>query len=416
MTVSGNNVQGDRPMAAPVNVRHYTGHGQSGLWSDPANWANGLVPGIADTALIQQNAVLNGPIDVGTIMLLGTETVTINSHITTESTNTCESFMVCDQAVANFTPGSSLTDHGGFEVGVDAIGHATIAAGATVTSAVMKIGQFAPGIGTLNLAGSLTNTGGAYVGLYGNGTLNVTGAGQASFAGLVLGENSGAVGALNLSGTASVHAGFMVIGANQAGTPGGVASVNISGSATLASDHTIAIGEGSTVSLAGGTLSCGAASNGLQINQGAALSGHGTILAASHGVTDNGVLTASGGTLAVTGTLFGTGVAQIAAGATLDLVSSKITVPSIAFLGSNAALDLSAGVGGTVTITGFGAGDQLVMSGIDQASWSGSAHVLTLSEHGQIMDKLHLPDIAASATFQENQGIVTLLPAIMNHP
>jgi T5SS/PEP-CTERM-associated repeat protein len=402
-------------MASSVNVRLYTGHGQSGLWSDPANWTNGIVPGKTDLALIQQSAVLNGPIDVGTIMLLGTETDTINGAIETESTNTCESFMVCDQAVANFMPGSSLIDAGGFEVGVDSVGTATIdgAAGgmaaATADTTVLKIGQFAPGIGTLNVAGTLTNTGGAYIGLYGNGTLNVTGTGQANFTGLVVGDNSGAVGALNLSGSAVVHANLVAIGTSKAGAPGGIATATVAGAATLASDHGVSVGFGSAVVMAGGTLSTGSEGNGVTINPDATMSGYGTVSSAAHGVTDNGVLAASGGTLSLTGNLSGIGVVQIAAGATLDLVASRISVPSIAFLGGNAALDLTAGVSGNFAITGFGVGDQLVMSGIDQASWSGASHVLTLSEHGQIMDKLHLPDIVSTAAFQVNHGTISLV-------
>ena len=242
----------------------------------------------------------------------------------------------------------------------------------------------------------------------------MTGTGQANFAGLVVGNNTGASGFLNLSGTALVHANLLAIGTSKAGAPGGIAIATIAGAATLASDRTVSVGYGSAVVLAGGTLSSGDEGNGVQINPGATVSGYGTVSSAVHGVTDNGALAASGGTLTVAGNLSGIGTVQIAAGATLNLVSSRIDVPSLAFLGSNAALDLTAGVGGNFAITGFGVGDQIVMAGIDQASWSGASHVLTLSEHGQVMDKLHLPDIATEAAFQISHGTISLVSVMTN--
>jgi hypothetical protein len=408
-------------VAALHNVRTYLGNGQSGVWSDPLNWTNGLVPGAADTALITRSAVLNGPIEVGTLMLLGTETITIDGAVKTDSTNTCESFMVCDQATANFQPGSSLIDAGGFEVGVDAVGTASIAgaagtaAAANVNVAVMKIGQFAPGVGTLNVAGGMTDAGGAYVGLYGHGTLNVTGTGQAHFlSGLVVGAHSGAVGVLNLSGSAVVDANLVAIGTSVAGAPGGTGTANIAGQATLSCGEGVVVCDGSAVVLNGGNLVAGSQGNGVQIATGASVSGVGAVTSAAHGVRVDGVLAVAGGTLVVTGNLSGMGAVQIGAGATLDLVASRINLPGIAFLGSSGTLELTAGVAGAFAIDGFGSGDRIVMAGIDQANWNSANHVLSLSEHGQVMDKLTLPGVAADAVFQVTPGnsgsVIALLP------
>ena len=408
-------------MASLHNAKLYTGHGQSGVWGDPANWTNGAVPGASDLALIQKSAVLHGSIEVGTLMLLGTETITIDGQIKTDSTNTCESFMVCDQAVANFAAGSSLLDAGGFEVGVEGVGLATIAgagggkAAAVVNSVVMKVGQFAAGVGTLTVAGVLNNSGGAYVGLYGQGTLNVTGSGQCNFtSGLAVGDNSGATGVLNLSGNAVVDANMIAVGMAKAGAPGGTAVANIADHAVLSGSGAVVVGFGSVVNLTGGTLATGSVGNGVVINAGGKVSGYGTIASAVHGVTDNGVLASTGGTLVVTGNVSGMGVAQIGAGSTLDLVASRITLPTINFLGSTGTLDLTAGVSGNFAIGGFGVGDQIVMAGIDAASWNGVTDVLSLSEHGQVIDKLTLSGVAAGAAFHVNPGgVVSMLP-VMN--
>ena len=408
-------------MASLHNAKLYTGHGQSGVWGDPANWTNGVVPGAADLALIQTSAVLNGSIEVGTLMLLGTETVTIDGQVKTDSTNTCESFMVCDQAVANFAAGSSMLDAGGFETGVEGVGLASIAgagggkAAAVVNSVVMKIGQFAAGVGTLSVAGVLNNAGGAYVGLYGQGTLDVTGSGQCNFAsGLALGDHSGATGVLNVSGNAVVDASMIAIGMDKAGAPGGTAAATIADHAVLSAATALVVGNASVVTLTGGTLLTGSVGNGVVINPGGTVSGYGTIASAVHGVTDNGVLASAGGTLLVTGNVSGMGVAQIGGGSTLDLVASRITLPSINFLGSAGTLDLTAGVSGNFAVGGFGVGDQIVMAGIDGASWNGVTDVLSLSEHGQVIDKLTLSGVAASAAFHVNPGgIVSMLPVMV---
>jgi fibronectin-binding autotransporter adhesin len=390
-------------MTAPVNVKLYVGNGQSGVWTDPLNWTNGIVPGAADTALITKSAVLNGAVTVGTLMLLGNETVTVNGQITTLSTNTC--------------------DAGGFEVGVDGVGAASFLgagngkAAAVLNTAVMKIGQFDGGVGTLNVAGTSNVTGGGYIGLYGQGTLNVTGSGQANFAGLVLGGYTGGAGIVNLSGNAVVNANLVAVGTSKAGAPGGIGTANIAGHATLSASNTIMVNAGSAVNLTGGTMAAGTGGNGVQIAPGGTVSGYGTVMSASHGVTDNGSLASAGGTLVVNGNLSGMGSVQIGAGTTLDLVASKINVPSITFMGTSGTLDLTTGVGGTFAIDGFGSGDQIVMSGIDQANWSGATHVLSLMEHGQVMDKLNLPGVSATAVFSVTPGasgsVIGLMPVMM---
>jgi hypothetical protein len=410
-------------MASLSSAKLYVGLGHAGVWNDPLNWAKGSVPGTADTALITQSAVLNGPIDVNTLMLLGNETITINGQIKTESTNVCESFMVCEGSTTDFTAGSSLSDAGGFECGVDDVGTTNIAAAsggeaaAVVNAAVMKIGQLDGGIGTVTVAGVLNVAHAAYIGLEGLGTLDVSGTGQANFTGLTLGDMTGAAGSMALSGTAAANvAGYLVVGTSVAGAPGGVGTVTVAGNSNLYCDHSILVNSGSSVILAGGTMVQGVDGNGVIIGPGGSVSGHGTVSSLQHGVMDNGVLASSGGTLVVNGNVSGIGAVQIGAGSTLDLNASKIGVPSIAFLGTGDTLGLATGVFGSLTITGFGSGDEIVMKGIDQASWSGTSDVLSLSEHGQVMDRLTLVGVAANAVFHVTPGAngsdIAMMPAM----
>ncbi len=398
----------------------YSGHGQSGNWSDPNNWTNGVVPGATDTALVQQSAVLNGSVELDQVMFLGTENITINGNLKTDDTNTCRGVMVCDNAVATFEAGSTLSDAGGFITGQDTIGTTYVdgasggKAAAVLNTTVLKVGQVQGSHGTLNVAGIINNAGGSYVGFGGNGILNVTGSGVVSLAeGLNVGNFATSTGTVNLSGNATVNAARVVIGNSTAGAPGGIGIVTVGGSSHLNSTGSINVGYGSALVMAGGTAFVGNI-NGVQIQAGASVSGYGHISSTNGGVVDNGALASAGGTLTLAGNLSGFGTVQIGAGSTLDVSANKISVPHLTFMGSNATLGLTEGVAGTFAIEGFAATDQIVMGGIDALSWSASTDVLTLSEHGQIMDKLTFGGVPESMTFHLNQepsgsSVITLI-------
>lgn len=398
-------------MASPSTTITYTGLGKAGTWADPHNWAGLVVPNAADTAIFTTSAALNGPIEVQNLMLLGAETITISGQVKTDSGNQCQSFMACDGAVVTFTAGSSLLDAGGFITGIDA--DATVnAAGASGSLAAshlsvndIKLGQASDGSGTLNLAGTLNVKQVAIVGEAGLGALNVSGSGSASLSNLTLGLDTGATGAVSLTGNAHVSvAGVTTIGTSIAGAPGGVGTLTLAGQSTLSSADGLFVSDGSSVVMQGGALVAGASGDGLNLRPGADIAGYGTITSTTQNIVDNAVITASGGTLVVTGQLNGMGTAQIAAGSTLDLVSSRIAGPTLAFIGGNATLDLVTGVAGTFNITGFAAGDSIVMANITAANWNGASDVLTLSENGQAMDRLHLSGVAANASFTVTAG------------
>lgn len=405
----------------------YTGLGQPGVWADPKNWSGGIVPGAGSTAIIPTSDTLNGSITVANLMLLGAETITVNGHITTLNANTCQSFMACEGAVVNFTAGSSLTDAGGFITGLDAGASITVS-GASGTQAAanlsvgnIKLGQQDDGSGTLTITGgTVTAQASAFVGDEGQGTLSVTNGGHANFGGMIVGRQTGGAGIVTIAAGGVVNvAGQSFIGNSALGAPGGTGVAVLSAGGTLNSDAGVYVNAGSAVHMQGGTLICGPDERGLQINQMGSVTGAGSVVSAQKGVTDNGTLAAAGGTLAVTGNLTGMGAVQIGANSTLDLVASKITVPTISFLGANATLELVTGVSGSFTIAGFGAGDHLMMAGIDAASWNGASNTLTLSEHGQVLERLVFSGLPAQESFTVTQGsggsIISLAASTSGH-
>ena len=152
---------------------------------------------------------------------------------------------------------------------------------------------------------------------------------------------------------------------------------------------------------------------GFQVEQGATVSGHGTINSTNQGTTDRGVIESSGGTLVIDGNITGAGALQIGAGSTLDLNASKIGVGSISFLGTGDTLGLTAPVHG-LTFGGFAAGDQIVLSGVDALSWNSSTDVLSLSDGGHLVDQMTFSGEASGASFHLGQSsagaIITLVP------
>jgi T5SS/PEP-CTERM-associated repeat protein len=384
----------------------YAGHGHAGNWSDPLNWAGGVVPGAANTAVFNTSATLNGLIEVNNLMLLGTETITVNGQVKTDNTNVCQSFMACEGAAITFTPGSSLLDAGGFITGIDAGANVTVdgaagtSAAATITCTNLKLGQADDGSGTLTVAGVVNNSGATYVGLEGQGVLNISGNGQCNLTGLTLGYEAGANGQLNLTGNAEVDvSGWAVIGTSVANAPGGNGTVTLGTGTSFFADHGFYVSDNSAVHLQGGTLLAGPDSVGLQVRAGGTVSGNGTITATAKSVMDNGTITATGGTLSITGNVNGIGVLQIGASSTLDITASRITLPAIAFVGADATLQLTTGITGTFAIAGFAAGDSLVMANISSLNWNGTADVLTLYENKHAVDRFTMTGVPANATF-----------------
>ena len=396
----------------------FSGHGQVGNWSDPANWTGNVLPNTTSSiALFNANETLNSNFSVFNMMVLGNETLTINGTLNTTSTNLCRSLMVCDQATMNFTSTSVLNCAGGLVVGNDATGTLSAvgngAAHPVLNSRDGKIGQHLNSQGTMTLNDAVWNVSDRmFVGLSGVGTLNEgagTHVGVAACFGI--GANLGGTGHVALSGGSTLSVGtFAIIGGNgldpdtppPPGTGTGTGTLNVGAGSTFSAAMFLKVSAGSSVTLAGGTVNVGNAYPGLTLN--GALSGYGTVSVGpagqnSVGITDNGVITASGGTLMLNSAVSGTGQLQIAAGSTLALNGASIGVPSIAFAGSNGTLDLAHGIADHATITGFAAGDSILMAGVDAMSFNASTDVLSLSSGGHVVDTVQLAGTYATTAF-----------------
>jgi T5SS/PEP-CTERM-associated repeat protein len=396
--------------ALPSSTLYFDGEGQAGNWSDPKNWWNGL-PGASSLVLVPLSATLNGSFAAQTVMLLGTETVTVNGTLITHNPNLCESFMVCDGAVANFNPGSVLNDAGCLIVGNDDEGTLTALASASshasLTTAAAIIGRLDDGVGVVKVAGGQwTDTGGMAVGLNGQGALLITDDGVVSVGtNLTIGVNEGASGQITVAngGTLAVYA-TLGVGSGIAGDQGeATLTIGQAGLVTVGSGLNVPVGE--TLTMAGGTLRGGAYAGGVLVETGGLLSGFGTIAMPSGAIADCGTIVATGGTLVLDGILAGpTGTLDIAKGATADITGSEIGHVTIAFTGADGVLDLATGLTDLGKIADFAAGDVIQMAGLTGLSFNATTDVLTLKDGNSTVDTLRFAGAYSSNAFTLTQS------------
>jgi T5SS/PEP-CTERM-associated repeat protein len=356
-------------------------------------------------------------------MLLGQETVTINGAITTTSTALCESFMVCDNAVAVFTPTSSLISAGGLQVGVDAPGTLTAQGNATaqctLTTNSGEIGLFVGSNGHMNVDGAIWNdTQQLYVGAHGTGTLTVDSGGVVNVAdSLNVGATIGSSGTVVISGGGTINvAGSANVGGHESiGT--GVAALSIGTGSSLDVQKNLTVSRLGSLTMAGGTLTALGTGGGfsVKVSQGAMVSGAGTINATA-GIADSGVITAAGGTLVLNGAIGGSGTINIAGGSTVSITGATIGRVAQVFAGANATMVLAHGVVDQGVISGFAAGDSILMQGVDHIGWNGSTDVLTLSDAGAVVDTLHFAGTYATGAFSLTQtGAGALIALAVHH-
>lgn len=204
---------------------------------------------------------------------------------------------------------------------------AALAGAGLISGATSDNGTLAANGGTLLLNGALTGTGSLQAG---TGAVLAVGAGG-NFAGSVSGA-----GTLAISGT-------MPLVVSSAAASLGIASVSLGSGAVLdltggGAIGTAISGAGSlqldgTYTLAGGTIAAAAT----LVDTAAALSGFGTL---SGKTLDQGSITATGGVLALSGGVSGTGALIAASGATLDLGGGGTLTEAISGAGT---LQLDAG-------------------------------------------------------------------------
>ncbi len=396
-------------------ISTYTGLGQNGNWSDPANWSGNAAPAanVSSVALFAMNATLNNSFTAGSIMMLGVEAITVNGTLNTLSPNACTNFMICNGATTTFSPTSTLNAAGGMIVGVRengvmiANGNAT--SHATLNTNVGKMGLYAGSSGSITIDHAVwNNTQGIWVGSAGQGSLTVTDSGVVKTGtDFIVGAHAGSVGQVTVSNGGTIAAGNHAIlgGAPELGPgAGGRGHVTVASGGVFTSEQSFEVGQGSSVTLAGGSILVKDSAPGLKIQAGATLSGNGTVTAlpssdGTGGICDDGTIQAIGGTLTLNGQLNGAGQAQIASGATLAINSSHISLQTIAFTGGNETLALSHGMFANTTVTGFSTGDTILASGIDHMNWNANTDTLKLFTGTQLEETVNFTGAYASNAF-----------------
>jgi hypothetical protein len=261
------------------------------------------------------------------------------------------------------------------------------------------------------------NTGCIWDGFVGNGSMTITDHGTVNDTGdFVEACTAGNTGSLSLTNGATLNVGGgVIIGGISTTAAAGTATASIGAGSTLDVKGAMHVEAGSTVSLAGGTISSGDSGGYMVVMSGASIKGNGVLTSAAPNggyENDNGMIEASGGTLRVDGTVFGSGAMQIDAGATLAITSQIINPIGITFAGSGSTLDINHGANIQAQLNGFTFGDQIVTSGVSSATWSASNDVLTLYNGSQVVDMLHVLGSYAGDTFQVSQNgsnsIITL--------
>jgi T5SS/PEP-CTERM-associated repeat protein len=379
------------------NTKTYTGHGSSGNFADAANWSGSGGIDANSIATVGMDATVGGTVTVAQLMLLGREAVTLNGTLNALWQGPCRGFMVCDNAVATFAPTAVLNDAGGFVVGVDSTG-TLIAQGhgathSTLNSGAAKIGQFAGSHGFVTIDGAVWNDAhGMLVGQYGSGTLTISDGGHVNEASnLVVGVQSGASGQINVGAGSSLSvAADARIGMLDTVTgPASSAAVTVAAGGTFAVGTYLRVVGGGALILAGGAVTVGDMQTGMQVLAGGTVTGYGAMTSAGAFWVD-GSVQASGGTLVLNGDLRGHGSLQIEAGATAQVNAAIIGDIGLKFAGADATLVLNHGFTGHANISGFGLTDAIQMTGIDHLDWNAAAGVLTLSDAGQVVDRLHV--------------------------
>lgn len=188
-------------------------------------------------------------------------------------------------------------------VGTTGTGVLNIVTGGVVTTFEATLGQFATGVGTVNVTGpaaTLTTLSNFYIGALGTGALNITGGGVVtSSQGSTLGDLVGGTGTVSISGTGSVwNGGDTTVGGFGAGTlsisNGGVFNGDsvILGSSTGSVGTVNVSGVGSQFNMTG-TLGIGDAGDGtFNVTDGATLSVDDIFISEGDG---QGVFNVSGG-------------------------------------------------------------------------------------------------------------------------
>jgi T5SS/PEP-CTERM-associated repeat protein len=305
----------------------------------------------------------------------GTLHVTDGAQLTSSDDSTLGDLVSANVAAATIGTQGLWSVIGGLTVGGSGIAVMTIEGGGNVASTDdVTLGDQNGASGEVDIDG-VSADGSTPSGLGFGGTLTIGNGGTGTLKisdGALVAPTSGGKGAIEIaaqqesSGTVSVDGnGSELEGATLAigGTDtaaGGTASLTISNQG-LVDVNDITLWNGGSVSLAGGLIVTDTLTE-----QGGAVSGFGSVDGA---ITDDGTITAAGGTLGLSGDVSGTGSLVIDTGGRLDVegVSNGIGVTFEASA-SNETLGIDDHSAFLTTISGFGTGDTIDLADIGYSS------------------------------------------------
>jgi collagen type I/II/III/V/XI/XXIV/XXVII alpha len=232
----------------------------------------------------------------------------------------------------------SLTIDGDTSGGVHSVTLALVGNTLTVSGALTLTNDqgIISGKGNLSVGGAITGNSGTIIGT--GGVLDITGAGSLSGAVLTIGTGSASTLEIDLSGGATAAA-LALTSLNQ------TLEVGPSGSLTLTGGQTVS--GSAQIVMAGGKLTD---SSGISFATGT-LSGFGTVAANMTRASGTDTITASGGTLDLTGTFASGLTASISSASASDLKFDNTATSSTAISITSANQTLEIGSSGALTIS-----------------------------------------------------------------
>ena len=382
----------------------------------------------ADTAAGPQNGTFinNGQINVtaGAVWLDSSFSTMTNAGVITLSNNTEFAPTPSSTGATNFTNAGLVTLLGldDFDVSGNGAnsGAITMAAGseASFGGSFANSGTITLSTGSsLTVAGTMTNSGAI---IASGASSDYVTAAAGSLSAFNAGTLSGGLWQVNASSLLTLDFGsaltsdaadIVLTGTNSILRSVGTTIARVESTlATIASTGTLsllasrgytsarALTDAGTLQMQGGTFSA----SGLTVAAGGLLTGSGTV---ANAITNTGTVDATGGTLTLSSAVTGAGLLMIDAGSELTLGAAN--AERVLFNSGSAELRLNTPTGFTGTLSGFGAGDSLLLMSTNgtAASISGTSLTVTLSGGGTDVFKLAASQAAKTLTVtSDGQG------------